>query len=321
MSNQQTVAEFGEFALIAEISKRLNSDNSAEHFAKVILGSGDDSAVTSSPDSPTVSCVDLLVEGVHFRTDWSTATEIGRKAVAANLADIFAMGAQPEHLLVALAISPETKVEWVLELADGIRQEAEKVGAVVVGGDLSKSAQIVISVTAVGRLQASNPITRSGAKAGDVLAIAGRLGYSQAGLMMLSRGFRSPRSIVSLHRAPEPAYELARQALSAHSMIDISDGLVSDLGHIAEQSQVAINIDSSLLEIPQDLQDLASAFTADAMQWLLHGGEDHAFAATFANGEVPARWQVIGSVTSGYGVLVDGEEVEPRGWNHFSSGK
>jgi thiamine-monophosphate kinase len=161
-------------------------------------------------------------------------------------------------------------------------------------------------------------VTRSGAQVGDVLAVAGRLGYAHAGLLMLSRGFRSPKAIVSAHRVPEPPYELAQLAHNATSMIDISDGLLSDVGHIAQASAVAINIDSAKLIITEELQAMASAFNGDAMDWILQGGEDHAFVATFSDlAQVPEGWVVIGSVVGGSGVTVNGEVVAQTGWDHF----
>jgi thiamine-monophosphate kinase len=314
MNSLQTVAEIGEFALIQAIGERLRSEISAQ----VIVGLGDDSAVTASDGLPLVSCVDVLVQGVHFRLDWSSAHDIGRKSVAANLADIFAMGGSPKSLLIGLAIPADTKVAWVLELAEGIKAEADLVGAQVIGGDVVRSDQIVISITALGSLVAPKPLTRSGAQVGDVLAVAGRLGYAHAGLMMLSRGFRSPRAIVSAHRVPEPPYELAQLAHFATSMIDISDGLLSDVGHIAQSSGVAINIESQNLVVTEELQAMASAFNGDALEWVLQGGEDHAFAATFSDTtQVPEGWVVIGSVAAGDGVSVNGESVAQSGWDHF----
>lgn len=307
----------GEFALIDAIRERLaNSENS-----KVSVGIGDDSAVVSAQGNKAVACLDVLSQGVHFRLDWSSATEIGRKAAAANLADIFAMGAEPTALLVGLALPPETDLSWVLELADGLAQESAKVNVQVVGGDIVKSESIVISVTALGELKNREPILRSGAKPGDTVAVAGKLGFSQAGLLMLSRGFRSPRALVNAHRTPEPEYELARLATKATAMIDVSDGLISDLTHIAKSSNVQIEIDSTKLSIADDLVAAASAFNGNALDWVLNGGEDHAFLATFNSPlDVPSGWDLIGHVTSGPAqVLVDGEVVVAKGWDHFLS--
>lgn len=315
--SEQSVGELGEFALIDAIAARL-AKSSAE---TVSVGIGDDSAVVSAKGGNVVACLDMLTQGVHFRLDWSEAIDIGRKAAAQNLADIFAMGARPTALLVGLALPPETPVAWVMGLADGLSAEAAEVGVTVVGGDIVRSSSIVISVTALGELGTAKAILRSGAKPGDTLAIAGRLGFAQAGLLMLSRGFRSPRVLVGAHRVPEPPYELAKLATHATSMIDISDGLVADLGHIAQASKVQINIESSKFQIPEALAAAASAFNGDAMEWILSGGEDHAFAATFKTAlDVPSGWTIIGSVGSGGpAVTVDGEIYSGKGWDHFST--
>lgn len=315
--SEQSVGELGEFALIDAIAARL-AKSSAE---TVSVGIGDDSAVVSAKGGNVVACLDMLTQGVHFRLDWSEAKDIGRKAAAQNLADIFAMGARPTALLVGLALPPETPVAWVMGLADGLSAEAAEVGVTVVGGDIVRSSSIVISVTALGELGTAKAILRSGAKPGDILAIAGRLGFAQAGLLMLSRGFRSPRVLVGAHRVPEPPYELAKLAMHATSMIDISDGLVSDLGHIAQASKVQINIESNKFQIPEALAAAASAFNGDAMEWILSGGEDHAFAATFkAALDVPSGWTIVGSVEAGEPfVRVDGEIYSGKGWDHFST--
>ena len=315
--SEQSVGELGEFALIDAIAARL-AKSSAE---TVSVGIGDDSAVVSAKGGNVVACLDMLTQGVHFRLDWSEAIDIGRKAAAQNLADIFAMGARPTALLVGLALPPETPVAWVMGLADGLSAEAAEVGVTVVGGDIVRSSSIVISVTALGELGTAKAILRSGAKPGDTLAIAGRLGFAQAGLLMLSRGFRSPRVLVGAHRVPEPPYELAKLATHATSMIDISDGLVADLGHIAQASKVKINIESNKFQIPEALAAAASAFNGDAMEWILSGGEDHAFAATFKTAlDVPSGWTIIGSVGSGGpAVTVDGESYSGKGWDHFST--
>lgn len=313
----QTVGELGEFELISQIQKRLgNTENS-----KVTIGIGDDSAVVSAIGNKAVACVDVLSQGVHFRLDWSSATEVGRKAAAANLADIFAMGAKPTALLVGLALPPTTQVQWVLELADGLAQEASKVDVQVVGGDIVRSETITISVTALGELNNQQPILRSGAKVGDTVAIAGKLGFSAAGFLMLSRGFRSPRALVGAHRAPEPPYELAASALKATSMIDISDGLLADANHIALASNVQMHLKSSDLVVAEDLVAAASAFSGNALDWVLNGGEDHAFLATFSSPlDVPSGWVLIGNVTQGQpGVFLDGQQVTPIGWDHFQN--
>jgi thiamine-monophosphate kinase len=312
----RTVGEVGEFDLIDQLVSRLPAG------AGVLLGSGDDAAVVAAPDARVVASTDLLVEGRHFRRDWSEPYDVGRKAAAQNLADVAAMGAVPTALLVGLAAPGSLPADWALSLADGLREECETVGASVVGGDVARSETLTLAITALGSLEGREPVTRSGARPGDVVAVTGRLGWAAAGLAVLSRGFRSPRVLVEAHRRPSPPYAQGPQAakLGATAMIDVSDGLVQDLGHIASRSGVQIDIASGVFEVPEVFQDTARALTADPLTWLLAGGDDHALAACFPGGvDLPEGWLVVGRVTEGEGVLVDGAPYDgPGGWQAFS---
>lgn len=287
-----------------------------------LLGPGDDAAVVRAPDGRTVASTDLLVDGRHFRRDWCGAADVGHKAAAQNLADIAAMGAVPTALLVGLACPPDLPLAWADGLADGLREECAKVGAGVVGGDMSRSDVLVIAVTALGDLQGREPVTRSGARPGDVVAYAGRLGWSAGGLAVLGRGFRSPLSVVGAYRRPEPPYPEGPRAADhgATAMVDVSDGLVQDLGHVADTSGVGIELDSSAFEIPDRLRDVGQALGLSPLSWVLTGGEDHALVATFPpDSGAPDGWRVVGRVTDGKGVLVDGEEYAGRGgYDHFA---
>jgi thiamine-monophosphate kinase len=258
---------------------------------------------------------------VHFRLDWSTPQQVGRKAVAANLADVAAMGAVPTALVVGLAVPGRTPISTVDGLAAGMWAQAAQAGAGIVGGDVVSSAQLVVSVTALGDLRGRAPVTRSGARPGNVLGLCGRLGWSAAGLALLRQGFRSPLAVIVAHCAPEPPYGSGPQAASAGAtaMIDISDGLVADAGHVAEASGVGIDIDSAALPVASQLVEVASALGADARHWVLTGGEDHAMLASFPAGvALPVGWTQVGVVREGRGVTVDGGEVLPGGWEHFS---
>jgi thiamine-monophosphate kinase len=285
-----------------------------------VVGPGDDAAVLAVPDGRVVASTDLLLELRHFRRDWSTANDIGHKAAAQNLADLMAMGGTGTALLVALAAPADLPVQWVLELADGVAEEAARVGARVVGGDLSRSDQIVISVTALGSCL-SDPVLRSGAMVGDVVAIVGRIGWAAAGVAVLARGFRSPRVVVEAHRRPDPPYERGPEAaaLGATSMVDVSDGLLADLGHIASRSGVSIDLHAHTLDVPEPLQAVGAALGVDPMRFVLTGGEDHTLAATFpAETELPTPWRVIGGVREGEGVTVDGMPYAGQGGHdHF----
>ncbi|MFE9690421.1 thiamine-phosphate kinase [Micromonospora sp. NPDC005806] len=310
-----TVAGVGEFGLIDRVTARLTYGESC------LLGPGDDGAVVAAPDRRVVASTDVLVEGRHFRRDWSSARDVGHRAAAANLADIAAMGATPTALLVALCIPAELDASWAEELADGLGAEAALVGASVVGGDMSASPTITIAVTALGDLAGRPPVVRTGARPGDVVALAGRTGWAAAGYTVLSRGFRTPRLLVEAFRRPEVPYPAGPEAArhGATAMIDVSDGLVADLGHVAKASGVAIDVTRDAFEVPRQMRDAAQALGVDPYTWLLAGGEDHALAATFpAAATLPAGWRPIGRVTEGAGVTVDGAAyVGPGGWDHF----
>ena len=311
------VADLGEFGLIAAIADRLPQGDG------VLLGPGDDAAVVAAPDGRVVATTDMLIERRHFRRDWSSAYDVGRKAAAQNLSDVVAMGARPTALLVGLGAPPDLPADWALELADGLRDESALVGASVVGGDTVRSDAVVVAITALGDLGGREPVTRSGARPGDQVAVCGRLGWAEAGLAVLSRGFRSPRALVEAHRRPEVPYALALSAVAAGgvtAMCDISDGFLADVGHIAEASGVAVDVDSAAFEVPAPMRDFAAALGADPLNWILTGGDDNGFAATLAPGvELPDGWLAVGVVAEGTGVTVAGKKYEgPGGHVHFA---
>jgi len=332
-----TVADLGEFGLIAAIAARLPPA------AAGIIGVGDDAAVLAVPAGRPVATTDLLIEGRHFRRDWSAPADVGGKAAARNLADVAAMGAVPVALLVGLAAPGDLPVAWAEGLVDGIAAESARAGAAVVGGDVSSADTIMIAITALGDLAGRAPVTRAGARPRDVLAVAGVLGHSAAGQALLTGGLAEPASLVAAYRRPRPEYEAGPEAadLGATSMIDISDGLVADLGHVAEASGTGIDIDTARLVPGPDLLAAAAALgpasypsqgagaaaggapggaaLAPPMSWLLTGGEDHALAATFPpDARLPARWTVLGHVHAGHGVTVDGRPWPGRaGWEHY----
>ncbi|MEU0080655.1 thiamine-phosphate kinase [Micromonospora tulbaghiae] len=310
-----TVTDVGEFGLIDRVTARLAQGRSC------LLGPGDDGAVVAAPDRRVVASTDVLVEGRHFRRDWSSARDVGHRAAAANLADIAAMGATPTALLVAFCMPAELDPAWAEELADGLGAEAALVGASVVGGDMSGSPTLTVAVTALGDLAGRAPVVRSGARPGDVVALAGRTGWSAAGHTVLSRGFRTPRLLVEAFRRPEVPYAAgpAAAAAGATAMIDVSDGLLADLGHVATASGVAIDLSRDAFEVPRQMRDAAQALGVDPYTWILAGGEDHALAATFpADAALPDGWRPVGRVAAGAGVTVDGAAYSgPRGWDHF----
>ncbi|MGW4844620.1 thiamine-phosphate kinase [Nocardia brasiliensis] len=381
--------ELGEFALIERINRR------RVQAPGVLLGPGDDAALVAAPDGRFVVTTDMLVQDRHFRLDWSSPADIGRKAIAQNAADVVAMGAAPSAFVVALGLPADTPLEVVDGLADGMWAEAGRAGASIAGGDLVRSREIVISVTAFGDLSGRAPVPRSGARVGDTVAVAGRLGWSAAGLAALTAGVDAAEfaEVLAAHRVPQPPYAAVLDVLPAkdtaphprddgaahphedaaphphndaaphphdnaaphphndaaphphdnaaphpradpaphphdnaansptpspNSLTDVSDGLLADLGHIATASAVAIDLDSAALRDPA-LEQIAAALDADAAQWILTGGEDHAFVGTWPAGRpLPPGWVPIGRVCAGHGVTVDGvPRSGSAGWESF----
>jgi thiamine-monophosphate kinase len=284
--------------------------------------------VLAAPDARVVATMDLLVEGRHFRRDWTGPYDIGATAAARNLADVAAMGAAPTALLLGLALPGDLAADWVRELARGMAAEAARAGASVAGGDLSSADTITIAVTALGDLAGADPVTRAGARPGDQVAVAGRLGASAAGLALLTAGRSGPAGLVAAYQRPEPPYAAGPQAAAAGAtaMIDVSDGLLQDLGHVAAASGVLIGISAGRLPAAPDLAAAAAVLggAADPRAWLLTGGEDHALVATFPAGQdLPPGWTAIGTVSAAPdgrpgAVTVDGElPPGPGGWDHF----
>jgi len=313
------VADLGEFALIDRITAGLPGSPA------VSVGPGDDAAVFLVNGSAVVS-VDLFVEGVHFRQEWSDPFDIGRKVVAASVADLEAMGATPVALVLGMTLPRDTAQAWVDQFAAGVRAEAERARIALVGGDISQADRIVVSASVTGQTDAWSPVLRTGAKPGQLVAFCGRLGWAGAGLAALARGFRSPKAVVDAHRCPAVPYGAGRIAAQAGAgaMIDVSDGLLADLAHMARASGVTINVESDRLDVAEPVGAVAAATGRDPLDFVLTGGEDHALVATFDLGDVPEGWLVIGSVEERAAddasfVLVDHVvwQSAPPGWTHF----
>ncbi|MEY9213566.1 thiamine-phosphate kinase [Thermobifida halotolerans] len=316
-----TIGTLGEFGLIARITARFPATDD------VVLGPGDDAAVVRAPDSRVVATTDLLVEGRHFRRDWSSPRDVGHKAAAQNLADVAAMGARPTALLVGFAAPADLPVAWAEEFSEGLRAECSTAGAAVVGGDIVRSDTLTVAITALGDLRGAPPVRRDGAAPGDLVAVVGDLGLSAAGLALLQAGLadREP-TCPAAHRRPAPPYAAGPAAaeLGATAMIDVSDGLVQDLGHIAAASNVRVALRGAALRAPAALVEAvgtlarAGAPLRSPLDFMLAGGEDHALAATFPSGTaLPSEWTVIGEVVEGTGVTVDGSVPAVAGWDHF----
>lgn len=313
----RTLGEVGEFAVIDRVTRGRPT------LPDVLVGPGDDGAVVAAPDARVVVSTDMLVQDRHFRLDWSTPNDIGRKAVAQNAADIEAMGARVTGFVAGVGVPTDTDIAHLSALADGMWDEAARVGAGIVGGDMVDSPHWVLSVTVLGDLGGRRPVLRSGARPGSVVAATGDLGRSAAGFALWDNGIEQHDELRHRHLVPRPPYRqgIVAAEAGAQAMIDTSDGLIADLSHVADASAVTIDLDTSLLQPDRDaLAEAGDTAGVDPWTWVLGGGEDHALVAVFA-GSVPPGWRVIGRVVDGGpAVLVDGRRWEGQpGWQSYGA--
>ena len=306
---------FNEEQVISEISSIFSHSNKSN--PEVIVGIGDDAAVVTT-DHHSVITTDMAIQGVHFKCEWSSAYEIGCKITVANLADIYAMGADPRYLVVALTLTGNEELSWIKELAQGIADTAAKSDSVVVGGDLSRAEQIMISMTAVGNSRLH--ITRSGAQVGDSIYVSALPGFSRAGFEILSKNLpHSPDFVraLSQFKSPELDPALMRSFKSAHALCDVSDSLLIQAEQISKASSVAFEIDTKKIEKGDGFADLAAvaqSLGCDVWDLILAGGEDHVLLATGVN--LPGI--CIGRVIEGSGVKVLEMKKAPDSWRHFN---
>ncbi|SMF28817.1 thiamine-phosphate kinase [Cellulosimicrobium cellulans J1] len=311
-----------------------------------LVGPGDDCAVVAAPDGRYVVSTDVLVEDRHFRRRWSSGYDVGWRAAVQNLADVVSMGARPAALVVSLVMPGDLPVDWVTGLARGLADACTPLGAAVVGGDLSGGDQVVVAVTVHGDLEGRAPVLRSGARPGDVVALAGSLGRSAAGLALLDAGRgHVDDALVAAYLRPDPPLAAGPAAADAGAtaMMDVSDGLLRDAGRIARASGAVLDLAPATLGADRDrLRAAAGALAGHAGAagdagdapgagaaedraegWVLSGGEDHALLATFpAHATLPAGFRAIGIVRpaddDGAGVRLDGAVPHRApGWDHF----
>jgi thiamine-monophosphate kinase len=326
------LAEIGEFGLIAAISKI------ADKGPGVVRGIGDDAAVLA-PSAGQVLLVttDLLLEGVHFQLEFTDPYRLGRKALAVNLSDIAACGGRPTAFLVSLAVPPETEVASVQALYKGMMEQAHLYDVSLIGGDTSKGKELMISITLIGEVEERNCVYRNGAKLGDRIFVTGTLGDSALGLKMLKSGVKKGY-LIERHRNPTPRLKeggaIAQQGL-ATAMIDISDGLIADLGHILEASGVGAHIYLPQLPLSAPYLKHVTPYYKNPYLLALAGGEDYEllFTAPRERGEAINRLAnelgtpltLIGEITgAAAGVTLVGADgkkvpVAQRGHDHFKT--
>lgn len=321
-ADPRSVADLSEDELIASFLPLLPVGRD------VLVPSGDDAAVVAAPDGRFCVSTDVLVQDHHFRLGWGDAADVGWRAAMQNLADVAAMGARPTTVVVALVLPRSTPVSWVQDLARGLNEACAPHGVGVDGGDLSAGEQIVVAVTVHGDLGGRDPVLRSGARPGDVLAHCGDLGHAAAGLALLTGGHHEPAGLVGRFLRPQPPLAAGPRAArsGATAMMDVSDGLLRDAGRLARASGVVLDLDPlsrSAPEVLAALEPAARTLGADATRWALTGGEDHGMLATFPpDVEVPAGFRVLGRVCHADradvgAVLLQRRAVRAEGWDHF----
>ena len=307
--------KFNEEQVIAEISSIFSPLNDKN--PRVLVGIGDDAAVVAT-DHHSVITTDVAVEDIHFKREWSTAYQIGSKITVANLADVYAMGAEPRYLVVALTLTGDEDMQWIKDLAQGIADTAAASDSVVVGGDLSRGEKIMISITAIGSSRLH--ITRSGARPGDSIYLSALPGWSRAGFEILSKNLTDAPAharALSQFRSPELNPAMMRSFKGAHALCDISDSLFIQAEQISKASGVNLTIDSSKIERAEGFADLAAvarSIDCDVWELISGGGEDHVLLATGIN--LPGI--CIGEVRKGSGVTFPEMKKAPDTWRHFN---
>ena len=306
---------YPEKELIARIRGRFGSDRS-------LAGPGDDAAVVDLPEGVSlVLCSDLLVENTHFRRSLHPADSVGFKAVAANISDVGAMGAEPAYFLLSLAVPDDLDPSWVDLFFDGVDTACRRFGVRLAGGDSSSAERVFVDVAMAGHVPRDQAVGRHGARQGDGVFVTGSLGASMLGLELLEGGIRD-HPAVHRHLYPEPRHHLGQSVRSrASAMIDVSDGLSTDLAHILEASGTSARIDQEAVPVAPEVDPTTA----------LHGGEDFELIVTAA--DLPGEFEgipitrigeIIKPDPRGRILIVSGSSeqvLEPQGWRHFENRK
>ena len=310
----------------------------------VRLGPGDDAALVDFDSALEILTADLLVEGVHFRLETTSPRDLGYKCLTVNVSDVAAMGGRPRYGLVSLAIPERIDMPWVVELYGGLRDAAGRYGMAVVGGDLSRADETVISVAVTGEVAKNRAVTRSGARPGDRVVVTGSLGAAAAGLRVAEAnrdeirealGTDLGRSLLEAFARPVARLDEgeALAAAGATAMMDLSDGLAKDLHRLCRESQVGARIDLSGVPVADGLKAVEGILGVEALELAMEGGEDYELLATLGPGAVQrvvsrigerfgTPLTEIGEIVEGSDVTavdVDGTErpLEAKGWDHF----
>lgn len=309
-----------EFELIEKIKSKIGKLSAATE-----VGIGDDAAVVRPPQGKMLATVDCLVEGTHFDLRYSSFTDVGYKALSVNLSDVASMGGRPLYALVSLGIREGMSDESILELYEGISLLAKEFRVDIIGGNCTKAREFFIDISVVG--ETTKPVLRSGARAGDIVAVSGTLGASAAGLQILKEGIGRPEypHLVKRHLRPEPRVEMTRKLSFASASIDVSDGLSSELFHLGKSSGVGFLVDEEKVPLHPELRRFGERVGKDPLEWAWNGGEDYEILLTLPPDKAHGLgdgFTVIGEVKPpefGIRILRNDQQIPlaPHGWKHF----
>ena len=313
------LGDVGEFGLIKKVSRRAKR-------SEVLVGIGDDAAVIRAGKEFILYTTDMMVEGDHFRMEWHPPEKIGRKAMASNISDIAAMGGIPEYALISISLRSDISVEFAESIYKGMYDTADRYGVDIIGGDTTHSSLIVINVALTGRTDERHLALRSGAKSGDYILVSGPLGASRAGMELLLHGYTEPKGPIEKHLDPGCRMDIARDiSRYANAVIDVSDGLASEIRHICEESGVGAIIEKEKIPLDRETIKAAKILETDPYDFALHGGEDYELLFTVSEenlDKVRKYGTVVGRIGGkGIGIRMRNEKGEIEdlkgGYDHF----
>ncbi len=310
----EKLSDLGEFNLIKKISEKFDSDN------EIHKGIGDDCAVLAEDDSFNLLTTDMLVEGDHFNREWQSPWQIGWKSIIVNVSDVAAMGGYPKWGLVSIAFPSDTEVNFADDLFEGMGKASEQNRMKIIGGDTTHGDILVINVALIGEVEKDNLCLRSEAKVGDLICVTGDLGKSWAGLELLRAG---KQGYTDFYLQPRCQLEIARKiAPYVNAMIDVSDGLSSEVNHICDESGVGARIDKNKIPISKKTMSTGKKLGIDPMKWALGGGEDFEIVFTVS----PENFDEVESIDpiivgkiieEGRYLIDDGKKELSGGYDHF----
>ena len=312
------IKEISEFGLIERITKKSKKKD-------VLIGIGDDAAVVKTKKGLEILTTDCLVEGDHFKKDWFTPQQIGMKAIEINVSDVAAMGGIPKYVLVSLCLPEDIDVDFVEDMYKGMWKTCGKYNIEIIGGNMTHSKQIIISITLTGEVSRKNLLLRSGAKIGDYIFVSGPIGNGRAGLRVFQENLEDFGQVKKKYLEPRARLDFALKiAPYVNSMIDISDGLAPEIKHICDESKCGAIIYKEKIPINDDVKSTARALNEDEYNYALFGGEDFELVYTVTKNNLKnVQGYIVGEIVKGNEINLQDRGItkiiKEKGYDHFSN--